>query len=228
MSIFRRHKTDNFSIISNHCLRRDDISWKAKGIYAYLMSLPDDWELRQVELVTHATDGKAAVRAGITELELAGYVTKQIARSADGKTLNGWDYNIYEFPHQDAENQMSDNQTSDNQPLLKTDLKPKTNNTKDDVGISFLKAFNEATGRRVTVFGPKAMRQYNALLKSGHSQEDIIAAAKSCSENEFFQKKGNLKYLTPEYITRADKFSVYFDDNPSGKRAKRGIDVASV
>lgn len=108
----------------------------------------------------------------------------------------------------------TDQQVNMNRPLPETTPETTTNIKEAFDEKDFLNAFNEATGRRVTAFGPKAKRQYNALLKIGHSQEDIIAAAKSCSENEFFQKKCNRKYLTPEYITRADKFTVYFDDKP--------------
>ena len=36
-------KTGNFTILDNTGLRDPNISWKAKGLLAYLLHLPDDW-----------------------------------------------------------------------------------------------------------------------------------------------------------------------------------------
>lgn len=82
--IIRVEKTNNYSVINNGFLRRKDLSWKAKGILAYILTLPDDWTIYTHELVTHATDGRDSFRKGWTELKKAGYIeTKQLKK--DGK-----------------------------------------------------------------------------------------------------------------------------------------------
>ncbi|MGX7059068.1 DnaD domain protein [Vagococcus humatus] len=74
--IHRKKVTDNYSIIHNELLRRADLSWKAKGIMCYLLSLPSDWIIYLDELVKHASDGRDSFRSGWKELQRKGYVKR--------------------------------------------------------------------------------------------------------------------------------------------------------
>jgi hypothetical protein len=47
-----KNKTGNFTIVLNEVFRRSDLSARAKGIYAYIMTLPDDWSICKQELYT--------------------------------------------------------------------------------------------------------------------------------------------------------------------------------
>lgn len=95
MSIIRTEKSVNYTTICNKCLRDESISARAKGIFAYLMTLPDDWKVYKSELHKHFSEGRDALNTAFAELEMAGYVKKAPARNADG-TVSGWDYTIYE------------------------------------------------------------------------------------------------------------------------------------
>jgi hypothetical protein len=138
MGIIRVEKTGNYSIISNVCLRDDNISMKAKGLYSYLVTLPDNWVIYQQELLNHFPDGRTAISAAMDELEKYGYMRKERTRGADGR-MSGWDYTLYEHP-QVADNQASPpksgfpksvNPKSENQQLPKTDYNQDTNSTKN-------------------------------------------------------------------------------------------------
>jgi hypothetical protein len=48
-----KNKTGNFTIVLNEVFRRSDLLARAKGIYAYIMTLPDDWLICKQELYTH-------------------------------------------------------------------------------------------------------------------------------------------------------------------------------
>ena len=48
-----KNKTENYTIVSNEIFRRSDVSARAKGVYAYIMTLPDDWKLYKSELYKH-------------------------------------------------------------------------------------------------------------------------------------------------------------------------------
>lgn len=95
MGIIRTHKNKNFTTMSNKHLKDDNLSWKAKGIFSYLLSLPNDWKLYKSELKNHATDGKSSTSSGIDELIEQGYIVKIQNRNDDG-TFNGVEYHIYE------------------------------------------------------------------------------------------------------------------------------------
>lgn len=97
MSIIRVVKNKNYTTINNTCLRDETLSWRSKGIFAYIMSLPDDWKLHRSEVMTHGTEGRQAFDTAFKELQAAGYIKKEPDRKEDG-TLRGWVYTVYEVP----------------------------------------------------------------------------------------------------------------------------------
>ena len=76
----RKQYTHNFTLIDNGVLDNEKLSWKAKGLFCYLWRQPDDWEYYESEVVKHSTDGIAALKSGLKELEEAGYLHRERAR----------------------------------------------------------------------------------------------------------------------------------------------------
>lgn len=98
MAIIRILKKErNFVLLEKTCLQDKALSWKAKGLHTYLMSLPDDWQLSIPELVRHSADGRDATYAGIKELTHAGYMTQLQVRCGNGRFGKG-DYIVHEVP----------------------------------------------------------------------------------------------------------------------------------
>ena len=121
----RTDKFANYSMIDNAVLRDARLSWKAKGIMCYILSLPVTWKIFAKEVERHATDGNKSFRAGIKELEAYGYIIKRKSKDNMGR-FSGWDYEVIENPGNmplspKAEKRMSDNRTSENGTLLSTD-----------------------------------------------------------------------------------------------------------
>jgi len=83
--IIRTKKTKNYSIIANECLRRPDLSAKAKGVWAYLMTLPDDWKINFHELVKHFKDGETSLKSALKELKEAGYLVINKVKDEKGR-----------------------------------------------------------------------------------------------------------------------------------------------
>lgn len=130
MSIIRREKTDNYSIIHNECFRNDRLSARAKGLFAYLMSLPDDWKIYKSELQNHFTEGRDAINTAFRELEEFGYVDKEPVQEENGQ-LSGWNYTIYESSEL-LENRITEN-PSDGKPATTNNLsKPNTDHTNSE------------------------------------------------------------------------------------------------
>ena len=44
MSVFKIEKNQNYTVMSNHHLRDRNLSYMAKGLLSYMLSLPDDWD----------------------------------------------------------------------------------------------------------------------------------------------------------------------------------------
>lgn len=66
-----------FAQVKNEVLNDPSLSWKAKGIFAYIYSKPDDWDFSVERAANDSTDGPKATRSGVKELEKAGYLTRR-------------------------------------------------------------------------------------------------------------------------------------------------------
>lgn len=82
----KRHS--NFVLLDKSFLEDTRLSYKAKGILAYLLSKPDNWKVIVGNLVNYSADGKASVYAGLKELRECGYYEKVPIRN-DKDTLSG-------------------------------------------------------------------------------------------------------------------------------------------
>ena len=91
-------KTGNFTILDNTGLRDPNISWKAKGLLAYLLHLPDDWQVYLSDLQNRSTDGRDSTNSAIKELEKNGYIEKTKNRDEKSGRFTGYNYIIYEMP----------------------------------------------------------------------------------------------------------------------------------
>jgi len=97
-TIIRTNKRENpYVIIDKHGLNDDRLSWKAKGLLAYLLSKPDNWQVYERDLIKRATDGRDAVRTGLRELEKYGYLARRQIRREDG-SFGHMEYVVYERP----------------------------------------------------------------------------------------------------------------------------------
>ncbi|OLR26028.1 DnaD domain-containing protein [Bacillus cereus] len=122
MATFRVNKDKNYTTINNTGLKDKRLSWKAKGILAYILTLPDDWIFFMEEVTKHSKDGIASLKAGMKELKECGYVKRFPIKGEDGKIIK-WEMIIYEVPqveNQLVEKPLVDNLPVENQPLLST------------------------------------------------------------------------------------------------------------
>ena len=77
MPKIRKQYQKGFTTLDNTPLNDESLSWKAKGLFAYLWSKPDDWDYRVTEVARHATDGIGSTSTGVNELEQAGYLKRK-------------------------------------------------------------------------------------------------------------------------------------------------------
>jgi len=71
----------------------------------------------------------------------------------------------------------------------------------------FLDWFNKTTNRNFKSIPTATKKSFNARIKEGYTKEDIMKAVINCSKDKFHIE--NPKYLTPEFISRADKLALY-------------------
>ncbi len=85
MTRIKKDYSKGFTTLNNVVLRDKRLSWKARGIFSYLWSMPDDWDFYETEVAKHATDGRASLRSGLGELTKFGYLERTRSRNKNGK-----------------------------------------------------------------------------------------------------------------------------------------------
>ena len=100
MSIYRvkKDKDNPYVQINKTPLNDKRLSWKAKGLMCYMLSMSDDWKFYECELINHSKDGKDAFRSAIKELINAGYVVRGDRVRDEKGLLREYEYFIYENP----------------------------------------------------------------------------------------------------------------------------------
>jgi hypothetical protein len=76
-TIYRERSADPFCRIPNETLQDPSLSFKAKGVLAYLLSKPDGWKPQAADIANHSTDGPSAIASAVKELREQGYAELQ-------------------------------------------------------------------------------------------------------------------------------------------------------
>lgn len=122
--ITKRKRKQAFAMVDNKVLRDENLSMQAKGLYSYLISLPDNWKIYKTELQKHFTNGRDAVCNAFNELIAYGCIIEEECRNEKGQFV-GKMYLVLEEPFADnpiPENPIPENPKSDNTELYNTVL----------------------------------------------------------------------------------------------------------
>ncbi|MCS5500908.1 DnaD domain protein [Lysinibacillus sp. A4] len=216
MGIIRVAKNSNYVVMNRTALNDNRLSWKAKGIMAYMLSMPDDWVFHMKELVTHSTDGERAFRAGFKELQDHGYVTRQPVR--EGQRIASWETIVHEVPQEDSllcgfvhveneevQNVHVQNEDVQNSRLLSTDNnqvlnKPNTDN-------------NQVLTER------EESQSVNPFLEIKNSFDSIIRVSNFTDH----KKMDMLLELYPDYLLIIEAIKLTADLGKSSVEYVRGI-----
>ena len=97
MAVFRIERTRDYTVMSNHHLRNEKLSLKAKGLLSMMLSLPEDWNYTTRGLAKICKEGVDAIGSALRELETAGYIVRHQLRDKSGR-ISDTEYVIYEQP----------------------------------------------------------------------------------------------------------------------------------
>lgn len=79
-----------FARIDNAVLQSDALSFRARGLLAYVISRPADWQHSAESLSNASSEGMHAIRGALRELVSAGHACLVARRGPDGTVRNGW------------------------------------------------------------------------------------------------------------------------------------------
>ena len=220
---------NKFTVVSNNVIRDDRLSWKARGIFAYLWSMPDDWSFYETEVSKHAPDGRNSLRTGLAELEKLRYLTRK--RERVGGKLSGSVWVLTDSPAPKFENQtpmsenhtqdspMYENHTQENQTLLNNyltkDLSNKVRTNKQANAVSADADLSESFNKLWNLYPKKqgkkdAFRHYKAWRKKSKDNADDYLLRKL---NEYKAYLAANQWLHP--MNGSTWFNGRFDDDYS-------------
>ena len=97
MSVFKIEKNSNYTVMSNYHLRDRDLSYKAKGLLSFILSLPEDWDYSLAGLCSISKESRDGIQSILKELQEHHYV--EIEKVRGNKGYFEYNYLIYEVPH---------------------------------------------------------------------------------------------------------------------------------
>ena len=134
MPIFRIEKTKNYTVMSNYHLKDKRLSFKAKGLLSYMLSLPDTWDFSLNGLSSASKDNITSIRSALKELQELKYL--EVKKLMPNQTKSGrieYEYVVYEYPidkKQDIGFLYLENLHLENHTLLNTNIVNTKKNTK--------------------------------------------------------------------------------------------------
>lgn len=203
-----KRRENPFAQIDKGILQDERLSYKARGIAAFLFSHSDGYEVRLNDLVNKSPDGIKAIRAGMQELKKAGYA-RLVPLFDENKNLKGKTWEL--------------NETADI-PILATSPKSErremgttTNivlSMDNTIIVELIEYLNEKAKRS---FSPKtkATRQHLAArLKEGYTPEQIKSVIDD-RVDRWANDAHMAEYLRPNTLF-AGKFESYLQAAQAG------------
>ena len=96
MSVFKIEKNENYTVMSNYHLRDRNLSYKAKCLLSFMLSLPEDWDYSINGLVAVSKEEVKAIKNILQELQRCGYLIINKKQNEIGQFE--YEYLIYEYP----------------------------------------------------------------------------------------------------------------------------------
>lgn len=198
-----------FGVVPNNVLNDDRLSFKAKGLFAYIQSKPSGWDFNGRRVAKDSKDGYKSVYAGLKELEDAGYLTRKRCKDEKGKF--DWEYTLSSTQNGDIQNgdiqngdiQKVDNnkERSSNKELVKKNItstnveEAKPQKGYGDENINWLLKEFET----IMQFSPKGSvkqeRRYAKHLLDNFTKEQLTYMLTYCSTDKYAPRVGSMEKL---------------------------------
>ena len=174
MSVFRIDKNGNYTVMSNYHLRDKRLSYKAKGLLSFMLSLPDDWDYSINGLVIISKESIRTIRSILKELQDNDYLV--INKIQNDKGQFEYEYLIYEKP--DSYNADMGKPSVENDIQINTNKQVVTNKDKYDKQESLL--IKELIKRDFISENDSDIIKYYNLLEEVEQEYDYYDLIKAC------------------------------------------------
>lgn len=211
-----------YTQVPNAVLTDVNLSLKAKGLIAYMLSKPDDWQFYVKAMAAELKENKDTVARILTELIDAGYIVREEIRYKG--QFKGFEYTVYHSPYPKKP-----------EPVLPEPEKPEpdsSDNTNKDCTKKDLNKERQIAEAVIDYLNVKADKNYRytatnrkligARLHEGFTQEDCERVI----DHKVEQWKGddNMdQYLRPSTLFAPTKFEGYLNQESERDRKDREL-----
>ncbi|QPQ35557.1 conserved phage C-terminal domain-containing protein [Lysinibacillus sp. JNUCC-52] len=219
MTIFRVQKKENYVVLDKGFLNDENLSWQAKGMLAYMLSLPNDWRFTIQDLTKRSKNGRDATNNIVKELTAAGYIQREQKRSDDGK-FGKTELLVFETPDTlpFTEKALPDNPDTENPTLLNNKLLNnkinKYNVEQLDIVHEIITHLNKTAQKNFKATTAATKRLIHARLKDGYTLEHFKCVIDTKAKQWLHNPDMN-KYLRPDTLFNATKFESYLNEKQS-------------
>lgn len=173
-----------FTMVPNALLTCPKLSMKAKGLYAYLYSKPDDYDFAAVRIAKESKDGRDGILSAMAELVESGYVSRK--KMGSGRV----EYTIWVNPEQEFTVQEPEQEKptvgkahrGKSRSISNTD---KLNNTELETTKSF-EQFWDVYPRRIAK--TKAEQSWNKIKMTPELLQKILTSVHTYRQTEQWMK----------------------------------------
>lgn len=131
MAGLKKNLQTGYTHVNNEIFHDKNISYKAKGLFCQMLSLPENWDFKENSIKALATDGMSSVRTGLKELMEKGYLVRKPIR--EGNLIVDWEYTLIDCPR-NLENLKIENLKIDNLKIENLNpIKLNNNSTKNEL-----------------------------------------------------------------------------------------------
>jgi hypothetical protein len=190
----KTHVPNRYGVTPNDVLNNKDLSLKAKGLYGYIQSKPEDWSFTLNKIASQNKEGVESIRGAVRELEEAGYLTRYNYQNAKGQWECDYILHIIKMkpepltkPHTDephvGEPYREKPYTENPHTLViknskQEEVKKNTNNgakAPDEIPL-IIKAFEDIDPKNKTYYGHKGQRTACAFLLKEYGLDTVLDA----------------------------------------------------
>jgi len=209
----------NFTQVSNFVLSDKNLSAKAKWLYAYLYSKPDDWDFAVNRIKEEFTDWRDSITAWLRELEKFWYLVRK--RLSNGKFEYLIWFDLLKKPNTEnpematdpiTENpKMGKSQSGKIRQLSNIENTSNTKNTSNTEYIAhFFEKFWNLYPKKVSKVRSKKI--FEKLLKAWKTDaEKILAGAQKYAEECEIKQKQKQYILNPDTFLNNERWLDEFD-----------------
>lgn len=95
--VHKHSSFENSVIVPNATAQDGALSWAARGLLLYMLSLPSNWRLNEPDLLGRSPKGRDHLRSTLRELEASGYLQRVQERDGQGRVSRS-NWHVWDRP----------------------------------------------------------------------------------------------------------------------------------